>query len=371
MPFAAALSEHPVAAHAVGEVVGQVLEAIGEGPDLACLFVTTPHTGAMEDIVPTVRSLLRPVALLGSTAVAVVGGRREVEDHSAIALWAGRLPAPARPVRLSGSPEARLPDDGTLLLLADPFSFPVDTFVEWAAERHPRLQVAGGLASAARGPGGNRLVLDDRIHADGAVGVHLAADTPLTTVVSQGCRPVGPAFTITKAEGQLIHELAGRPALERLQAVVDAMTPDERLMATKGLHIGRVINERALDFGPGDFLIRGVLGADRAAGAIAIGDTAEIGDTVQFQVRDADSADEDLRVLLARQQPAAGALVFTCNGRGTHLFREPDHDADAISDHVEGSGVAGMFCAGEVGPIGDRSFLHGFTASVVLFQDRR
>jgi small ligand-binding sensory domain FIST len=369
VPFAAALSEHPVAAHAVGEVVGQVIEEVGVGPDLACLFVTAPHTGAMEDIVPTVHRLLRPGVLVGATAVSVLAGRREAEEHAAIALWAGRLPRPVTGFRMGADLEVDLPHDGTLLLLTDPFSFPTDGFLEWSAHHRPGLGIVGGVASGARGPGGNRLVLHDRIHSDGAVAVHLDTGMALETVVSQGCRPVGAPFTVTRGEGQLIHELAGRPALERLEGVVAGMTPEERRMATRGLHIGRVINEQRLDFGPGDFLIRNVLGADRSAGAVAIGGTVEVGETVQFQVRDAESADEDLRVLLAEAAPADGALVFTCNGRGTHLFRVPDHDASVISDHVEGGRLAGMFCAGELGPIGGRNFLHGFTASVVLFRD--
>ena len=141
-------------------------------------------------------------------------------------------------------------------------------------------------------------------------------------------------------------------------------------MATRGLHIGRVINEQRLDFGPGDFLIRNVLGADRAAGALAVAGTVELGETVQFQVRDADSADEDLRALLAEAPAAHGALVFTCNGRGTHLFPEPDHDAMVVSESLNGAPVAGMFCAGELGPIGGHNFMHGFTASVVLLSVR-
>ena len=369
MPFAAALSEHPVAAHAVGEVVGQVIEVLGDRPDLACLFVTAPHTGAMEDIVPAIARLLQPGTLLGATAVSVLAGRREAEEHAAVALWAGRLSRPVTPLRIAADRQPDLPHDGTLLLLTDPFSFPTDAFLEWAADHRPGLQIVGGVASGARGPGGNRLVLDGDLHTDGAVAVHLDAATPLDTVVSQGCRPVGAPFTVTRAEGQMIHELAGRPALERLDEVVAAMTPEERRMATRGLHIGRVINEQRLDFGPGDFLIRNVLGADRAAGAVAVGGTVELGETVQFQVRDADSADDDLRVLLAEAPSADGALVFTCNGRGSHLFRVPDHDASVVSDHVAGGRLAGMFCAGELGPIGGRSFLHGFTASVLLFRD--
>ena len=186
----------------------------------------------------------------------------------------------------------------TLLLVADPFSTPVDGFLESAPETYPGLRVVGGLASAARGPGGNRLVLDDQVFTDGAVGVLLAPEDGANAVVSQGCRPIGQPLTVTKSEGRVIYELAGRPALERLVELLEKLEPDDRALAQQGIHLGRVIDEHKADFGRGDFLIRTVLGGDREVGAIAVGDEIEVGATVQFQVRDAVSADEDLRELL-------------------------------------------------------------------------
>ncbi|MBA3303569.1 MAG: FIST C-terminal domain-containing protein, partial [Acidimicrobiia bacterium] len=115
--------------------------------------------------------------------------------------------------------------------------------------------------------------------------------------------------------------------------------------------------------------IRNVLGAERGPeGGLVVGDDVEVGATVQLQVRDAASADADLRSLLAPCD-ADGALLFTCNGRGTHLFGEPDHDAAAVADVLADPPLAGMSCAGEVGPVGTRSFLHGFTASMLLFRE--
>lgn len=376
--FAAALSEHPVPTQAVGETVGSVLESLGgEPPDLAAVFVTAAHTGAVDDIVASIRSLLRPGTLLGATASSVLGGEREVEDAPAVALFAARLGGPVEPLRLEahqtqsgwllgGLPEEIAGERRTLVVLADPFSFPADGFLAWTTERHPHLAVAGGLASAARGPGGNRLVLDGAVHHDGAVAALLPVGVSARTVVSQGCRPIGDPLIVTRAERNVLYELAGRPALERLLELLERLPPDDRRLAQQGLHLGVVIDERQATFGRGDFLIRNVLGADRDNGAVVVGDEVLVGSTVQFQVRDAVSADEDLRVLLAGAH-SRGALVFTCNGRGTHLFGRPDHDAQVVSEAVDGGAVAGMFCAGELGPVGGRSFLHGFTASVVLF----
>jgi small ligand-binding sensory domain FIST len=378
MRFAAAISEHPLATHATGEVVGEVLEAVGEAPDLAVLFVTTPHTELTAEIAGTVRTVLRPGALIGATASSVVGGPREVEDRPAISLWAGRV-GPVAPVRmqtqrlnggwaLTGTPGRDDDSPRVLLLLTDPFSFPADGFLERLSQSAPELTVIGGMASAANAPGGNRLVLDDAVHDSGAVGVLLDPAAVSGTVVSQGCRPVGQAYVVTRAEDNVIHDLAGVPALDRLRELVAGLEPADRSLIEQGLHVGRVIDEQQERFGRGDFLIRNLMGADPEAGAIAIGDVAEVGSTVQFQVRDAESADEDLRHLLAGQHGAA-ALVFTCNGRGSHLFGEPDHDARLVHEQVARGAVAGMFCAGELGPVGGRNFVHGFTASVVLFDD--
>jgi small ligand-binding sensory domain FIST len=380
VPFAAALSQHPLATHAVGEVTGQVLDQVGTAPDLAVLFVSAAHTGAMEDIAAAVRSILLPDVLVGCTAASVVGGAREVEGQPAISLWAGRMSS-VTPLRLtaeqvgeqvavSGFPAPELlPADGrALLLLADPFSFPVDTFLSGLRDQvGVDLPVVGGLASAARGPGGNRLVLGSDVLTEGAVAVVLGG-VDVSTVVSQGCRPVGDPMIITRGERQVIYELAGRPALDRVQEVVQALRPDDLLLAQQGLHLGRVIDERKIDHARGDFLIRNVLGADREAKAVAVGDEVDVGDTVQFQLRDADTADEDLRQLMATTTGDA-ALLFTCNGRGSHLFDVADHDAAIVSSAIADGPVAGMSCAGEIGPVGGRSFLHGFTASVVLFRD--
>ena len=383
MPFAAALSEHPLATHAAGEVIGQILDRIGAEPDLAVVFVTAPHAGALDDIATAVAALLRPRNLIGATAVSVLAGDREAEETAAVSLWAGRLDGQVTGVRLTtsqgdggwvveGLPETDALRARSLLLIADPFSFPVDAFLDSLGASHPDLAVVGGLASAARGPGGNRLLIDGRVYNDGAVGVLLDADVAPTSLVSQGCRPIGAPLIVTRAEHNVIFELAGRPALDRLISLVESLGPEDRALAARGLHCGLVIDERKETFARGDFLIRGVVGADREQGAVAIGDIVEVGTTIQFHVRDAESADDDLHSLLgALERPVDAALVFTCNGRGTHLFGAPHHDAAAVSEHAApGAAVAGMFCAGELGPVGGRNFLHGFTASIALFRDR-
>jgi small ligand-binding sensory domain FIST len=384
--FASALSEYFDPAEATGEVIGAALDQLGTEPDVAAVFASPQHRDVFGDMAAAIKRMLRPGVMVGTTAVAVLGGSREVEDAPAIGLWAGRLAARPRPVRLQatrtasgialqGLSASTFEPGDALLLLADPFSLPVDAIIDAlsafeVAEASEELSVpvVGGMASAANTPGGNRLVVDDEVMSAGGVGIVLPGGVATSTVVSQGCRPIGDPMIVTRAEGNLVMEIAGRPALDRLDDLVHAADDEERSLLASGLQIGIAIDEHRATFERGDFLVRSVVGADRRQRALAVGDRVEVGTTVQFQVRDAVAADEDLRAMLADATGDA-ALVFTCNGRGQRLFGEPDHDARVVHDTLGAPALAGMFCAGEFGPIGGRSFVHGFTASVLVFRD--
>ncbi|MBQ28917.1 MAG: hypothetical protein CL434_03770 [Acidimicrobiaceae bacterium] len=378
MPYASSLSTHNDPGVAIGETIGEILEVIGPAPDAVVVFISGGFITHAKDFLAATHQLLQPKTLVGTTAVSVIAGAREVEEQGAVAVWAGKFAGTVSTIRL----EARQAPDGvikidelsnaeahTLILLADPFSFPAELAVDaWSTSR-PDLQIIGGLASGANTPNGNRFLLDDQIYDAGAVGLLIGGATQVEPLVSQGCRPVGLPLIVTAAEGNLIQELGGKPALRRLEEMFNGLSENERLLVNQGLHIGRVIDEHKVEFGTGDFLIRAVMGADQRTGSLAIGDNAPVGSTVQFQVRDAESADEDLRLLVEPIDSADGALLFTCNGRGSHLFEYPDHDAAIIADLVRREAVAGMFCAGEIGPVGEHSFLHGFTASAAIFRD--
>ncbi len=375
--FAAAVSQHPIPSEAVGEVLGEVLDQLdGERADLVVTFVSPHHAGALEDIAPAVRRLLEPQVLLGGTAVTVVAGERELEGEPAVSVFAARVPdARLTPTLLrveqtpdgaviSGWPELAAPSS-TLLLFADPFTFPVDALLARLDQDLPDLQVIGGMASAANRPGGNRLVLDASVVDGGAVGVFVDG-VAVRTVVAQGCRPIGDPFTVTRSERNRIEELGGQTPLARLHQLAANATDEERQLLQHGLHLGVVVDEHAVDFTRGDFLVRNVMGADQESGALIVGDQVTVGQTVQFHVRDADAADEDLREMLTGVE-ASAALLFTCNGRGRHLFGVPDHDAALVAKMLGPIPVTGAFCAGEIGPVGGRNFVHGFTASLALF----
>ncbi len=373
--FAAANSQHPDPIEALGEVLGDLEERMQGNPDLAVVFAAGTHAVALSDLASSVGQFLGAETVLGLSVSGFIGGGEEIETGPGLSVWLGET-GTVQPVRLEAIDGGRtilgLPeviDPGSiLLLLVDPFSFPTEALLEMLAESHPSVGVVGGLASAARSPGGNTLVLDDRTFTGGAVAVILApgAATPL---VSQGCRPVGEPWVVTDGSGQLMNTLGGEPALRRLEELVEALSEDDRALAARGLHVGIVANEQAEVFQPGDFLIRAVLGADRSSGAIAVGDRIEVGQVVQFHIRDAASASADLarQLDMVKGRPIDGALIFTCTGRGSHMFSEPSHDAWTVQERLGDPATAGMFCAGEIGPVGSRNALHGFTATMLLF----
>ena len=385
--FAAALSTLPGARQAAAEACRKAGEGLQGPVSLAIVFVSPHHAAEFQAVAAEIAERLSPGCLLGCTGESIVGAGREIEDGPAISLWLAALEGVSiAPMHLrfektaEGPTVVGWPDDlpetwpagAALLLLGEPFSFPTDWLLERLNEDRPGVPVVGGMASGAQSPGGNRLLLDGEAFDQGAVAALIYGPLQIETVVSQGCRPIGRTFVVTKAERNVILELGGKPPLLQLQAVFEELSPEERQLVEQGLHVGRVINEQQGEFERGDFLVRNCLGADRNTGALAIGDYVRVGQTVQFHVRDARTADEDLRELLQRAKrgrsaAAQAALLFTCNGRGTRLFDGPDHDAGVLAELLGDIPLAGFFAQGEIGPVGGKNFVHGFTASAALF----
>lgn len=381
MKCASALSTEPTTEAAIREVLGRLTTDLGEGEpaDLTLVFASMHHADAFGAIAPSLREAGLGRCLIGCTGESIVGEGQEVEETPALSVWAARLPGvevQARRLTFEEGEFSSLPGDARsgVLLLADPFSFPADQYLKVVNAERPGLPVIGGMASGSQRPGQHRLILNDTVFEDGAVAVELSGTLRLRTIVSQGCRPVGRPMIVTKVDRNLIRELGRRPALEVVREFFMGLSPEDRDRVQQGLYIGRVINEYQESFQRGDFLVRNVLGADDS-GAIAITDALRVGQTVQFHVRDAETADEDLKGMLEsdrQSHPEArvkGALVFSCNGRGSRLFDVENHDAAAIRSYYHDLPLAGFFAMGEIGPVGGQNFLHGFTASVVLFEE--
>jgi small ligand-binding sensory domain FIST len=371
------------AAEAASRAVGEAQVSLGElAPSFAVLFASAHFFGSAQALVGRVAEEAGQVPLIGCVAEAVAGGGREIESEPAVSLWlaADLGPVETFAMEFIGTPSGgayggyRFPPGpaGVHLMICDPFTFPAGDLLAHLNEHVPGALVMGGMASGGLRLGQSRLFLDGRVLSGGAVGARLPG-AEIHPLVAQGCRPVGAPYTVTRAEGQVIFELGGRPAVARLRELAAALPGRDQELLAQGVHLGMVINEYQAEPGQGDFLIRGLTGADPESGAIAVGDDVEVGQTVQFHVRDARSADEDLRRTLERERTAlggrraAGALLFTCNGRGSRLFSAPDHDAGLVTNMLGEIPLAGFFCAGELGPVGGQNFLHAFTASIALF----
>lgn len=390
MPFAAAISTAYDARQAIDEVCAQVMGALGNvQPDLAVAFYSPHHADSAGPIARLLHGKLQPRCLIGGVGESIVGNAREVEQDPALSLWVGnwdgRASVESFRLQMSQTPDGftllgwpdgiidAVPKKSLMLIVADPFTFPMtEIFLPRMNEDSPGLAAIGGMVSNPMGPSVNNLIQNDEAIGEGAVGVLLQGDFGWRSVVSQGCRPIGRPLVITKGQENIVAELSGKTPLEYLRGLHEELSDTDRQLFERGLLIGVAISEYRDTFGRGDFIVRNLLGMDRNSGAMAINDRVRVGQTVQFQVRDAASADEDLQQLLHSSRESgfrpAGGLLFTCNGRGTRMFAQPNHDAGCLQQAFGPLPLAGLFAAGELGPVSGKNFIHGFTASIVLFE---
>jgi small ligand-binding sensory domain FIST len=386
LQFATALSRKTDTEAAVRDLADAIRIQIGTAPiDLAFVFFSAHHAVKAPMISAMLQKDLQAKVCLGCSGEGVIAGAEEIETAAALTVWVACLPdvklTPLQisvsqlqdQIRMPGWPEPGL-EDSTFLLLADPFSTPMQEVLSLMTDRYPHGKAVGGLAGGGQDSGENRLLLNDQVFDGGVVGVQLTGPIAVRTVTSQGCRPIGERFVVTRAEGNLIYEMGGVSALKRLQGVFESLGGAQRRDAHRALHLGIVIDEHRSHFERGDFLVRNLIGADQQAGAVAIGDVIQEGQTVQFHLRDAKSASDDLHFLLAtdrtkHQRPPLGALLFSCCGRGEGLFGRPHHDSGVVQERLGPIPTAGFFAQGEIGPVGGRNFLHGYTASVVIFAE--
>ena len=395
MRCASAFSTRSDLQSALDEACGAVLDELDSPVDLAFVFLSSlylqnPGPCGPLEMSEQLTQRLGTRNLLGSSGESIVGNQYELEWQPALALWVASFDA-CRIDTFSLDFQPRdgegafvgwpnwiddpWPAEATLFLLADPFSFPADVFLSRMNEDRPGVPVIGGVASGAGAPGEARLVCGNDVFDRGAVVARVSGDFRIRSVVSQGCRPIGKPLVITAGERNEIRQLGGKPALAQLEQIFEALPNREKQLVNRGLYVGRVISEYQDQFMQGDFLIRNVTGIDQTSGTIVIADYVRPGQTVQFQVRDAETAHLDLQQMLQRLPADSGTpqggLLFTCNGRGTRLFPAEHHDAALVQQSLGSIPLAGFFAAGEAGPVGGRNFLHGFTASLALFDSHR
>lgn len=377
MHWASAVSQFPDADRAAGEACDLLTEKMrGAPPSLVVAFASAHHSDSMLGIGEQVRRNFPEALLFGCSAHSVIGAGREIEEGPGIALTAAHLPgvelhpfhAPAG--RL---PALLVPDETDFLLLADPFSSELDGILSQLDERFPGRTKVGGLASGAQQPGGNLLYLGDGAVRAGLTGIAIHGNIAVDSIVAQGCRPVGQPLFVTRAEGNIIHEVDGTSPIEVLNELFEqAEDARERALFQSSMFLGLAMRREESEYGQGDYLIRNLIGADRDTGAIHVSAPVEVRQVVQFHLRDAHTADTDLDSHLERYQKMGakpgGALLFSCLGRGQGLYGVPDHDSNALREALGELPIGGFFCNGEIGPVGGQTFLHGYTSAFALFR---
>jgi small ligand-binding sensory domain FIST len=356
--------------------------------DLGLVFMSPRFFSQAAQVLEIVRVHAKVPLLVGCSSQALIMGGEELEQNPGITVGLYALPGAQleahhftqEQVEEANGPgywpmETGIESGNTngWLVFIDPFHLDSESWLRGWNEAYAPLPVMGGLASGDFNEQRTQVYLNGDVFEEGGVALSVGGAVKLASVISQGCTPIGETWTLTKVDENIIHEIGNRPAYEVLAETFSQLTPNEQKVARGNLFIGLVVNEYLEDFHRGDFLIRNLLGADPNSGSIAVGAFPRLGQTVQFQRRSAAAAMEDMHELLERARNQLkgeiiyGACLCSCNGRGENLFGRPNHDAKSVQDQFGPIGLAGFFCNGEIGPVGERSFLHGFTASLSLF----
>ena len=393
MQFASAISQEKDPKAALKALCEEVRKSLPENPHLVLFFVSPAYQADWTELTTALRRFLGNPLLIGCSSSGVIGGDLEVEFLPAMSLVAAHLPDvtvhpfTVSPIELEISATTKKKwtsqigvssaENPSFIIIPEPFSCDAMHLLDDLNEDFKERSVIGGLASGGTEAGGNFLFLNDEVIQEGAVGVALTGNIFLETIVSQGCRPIGERYIITKVDESAILELKGKPPVEILGELFATLSPKDRALAQHSLFLGVVMNEMRAEFKRGDFLIRNILGADPGSGALIVGDRLIVGQTVQFHLRDAKTSEEDLRTLLLerlptfKSNPPRGMLLFSCQGRGRELYGKPHHDIRMIRSFAGDSAIAGFFCNGEIGPVGGKTYLHGYTSSLGIFRERK
>ena len=358
---------------------------------LGLVFLTPSFFPHAAQVLEILRVHARIPLVAGCSSTSLVAGAQEFEADSGLALGLYWLPDSSLQafhftqdqIEQAAGPdywreEMGLPQDGThgWLTFADPFHLDAERWLTQWNETFAPVPIVGGLASGADGETLTQVYLNGDVFEEGGVAIAIGGAVRLASVISQGCTPIGETWTITRADRNVIQQIGNRPAYQVLVDSFSQLPADEQKKARGNLFVGLAMNEYQEEFQRGDFLVRNLLGGDPASGVLAVGAMPRAGQTMQFHRRDAAAATEDMQAMLARAQrelagfPIYGGCLCSCNGRGSRLFGQPHHDAGLVQDRLGPMGLTGFFCNGEIGPVGERSFLHGYTASLALFVKR-
>jgi small ligand-binding sensory domain FIST len=391
MKWASAITTQDNIESGIDEATENILEQLdGKKADLTVIFISPHFAERYPEIASLIKKRIDPGLLLGCSGGGIIGQGQEVEQQPAFSITSAHLPGvDIQPIQTETN---ELPDQDTgpkvwhdwlkvsadkqphFIFLADPFSFQGEAFLAGMDFAYPASKKVGGLASGAQQPGGNALYLGDKIYSQGLIGVALSGNIEMDTIVAQGCRPIGQTMLITECKQNMLLKLGNVPPMEVLQEINETLDESDRELMKTSLFLGIEMDPLKDDPGQGDFLIRNLMGVDHQSGALAIGSLLREGQLVQFHLRDKVMSAKDLELLLARYQSGgraddvAGALLFSCLGRGQYLYGKRNHDTDMFKDKMGEVPLGGFFCNGEIGPVGKATFLHGYTSSFGIFR---
>lgn len=391
MKWASSVAASANLSDCIAQAADDVRRRLGrDSADLALVFVSHHFRDAFERVPALVQEHLPARVLVGCSGGGVIGGGVEVENQPAISLTAAALPGVQ--VRAHHSDTQDLPDEDAppdvwrawlglrqvpsahFVVLADPFTAALDPFLNGLDYAYPEAAKIGGLASGGRQAGEHALFLQDQVHRRGLVMVALSGDIEVDTIVAQGCRPIGRPLTVTRCEHNLLLEVDRQAPLKYLAALVEEMGEYDRQLMRTSLFLGLEMDPLQGESAPGDFLIRNLVGIDYSRGILAAGAPLQEGQIVQFHLRDKVTSAEDLNALLERYRERsvartpAGALLFSCLGRGRHLYGEVNHDSRRFAEELGAVPLGGFFCNGEIGPVARSTHIHGYTSSFGLFR---
>ncbi len=407
MHWSNAISTRPSLEAAVMEVASQLKQSLGATPDFGVVFISSAYASEYSRLVPLILEQLPLPILIGCGGAGIVGSNTqgenlEVENQPALSLSVAHLPGveveafhvsgedlpdldspPQSWVDLVGIAPEKQPQ---FILLAEPFSASINDLLAGLDFAYPESPKVGGLTSSATMSNSSGLFYYSGQHPErpplyreGTIGVALSGNIILDTIVAQGCRPIGSLYQVVKGERNIVLEVAqahdttatGEPVapLIALQNIIQELSEADRKLAQQALFVGIARDEFKMHLHQGDFLIRNLLGVDPKQGAIAIGDKVRPGQRIQFHLRDAHTSEEDLELLLSQYKKnlpedstTIGALMFTCLGRGQGLYGKPNFDSQLLGRYLPQIPLVGFFCNGEIGPVGNKTFLHGYTS---------
>jgi small ligand-binding sensory domain FIST len=344
----------------------------------------------ISDIVDLWQDISGGIPFFGGSAESVVGTRIEIEGACAASIMLVNdmdvlpktyelecIKTPDGPSVMGLTEELLAELNDGLMVVACPVSFSVELLAsaleyEKNSPRDAVVPILGGYCSSQDWQSPSIMFCGDRVLTRGAAVLTLPKNWKWQTILSQGCRPIGDPLVITQMDEQAIVSLGGKPAMKQLRELYERLPTQEQEMVSNSLMVGRAISEYSETFSHGEFLIRAVQGVDPSNQGLIVTDRFQVGQTIRFHVRDADAATADLQHLLgvfrdSETQPA-GALLFTCNGRGSRMFDVESHDAMMIDSYLPNLPLTGIFAAGEFGPIANQNLVHGFTAILHLLK---